>query len=564
MVPPVLVKRFFPGDLTALAMLVAPWPLLAAGLVAGIGADRHRALLKRLTMLAAGLALAGALFAAVAYGLGLRTSPVFWAQRLPADLGILAISVDVNALTILLLLLVAFVGTVVCRFSLSYMAGDVHEGRFYRWLMLTLGSFLTLIVTDNLWAFWLSWVATSLFLHELLAFYRERPAAVLAAWKKYLFARLADLSVAAAFVCVVRVLGTSRFSRIPVRVAHLAHPFPWPLALAAGLFVLAALLKSAQFPFHGWLIEVMEAPTPVSALLHAGVIYTGAVLLLRVSTILVHVPWAEAFLVIGGTASLAIVSLAMMIETNIKESLAYSTCAQMGFMLMECGLGLYVIAVLHMMGHSVYKAHAFLSSGSGVDVARAPVPPARRRLPSLAAGAGVLVAAVLATLATGALWGFSLFGQPALFLVGTVLAVAITNLVLLAWPEAGRGTGLTAFGVAALSLAIAVAYFALHALFLGILRRSVPVEPAAGPLDDVLVAGCATVFLALLAVQQRLADFGRGHLGRALYVHLSHALYVDLALERFLRRLIPVRHRAPAERSWWLALSRDETSRGSP
>jgi len=552
-----------PEGITAAVMLASPWPLLATGLVLGIRPERHRRLIRRATLLALGAALLGALVSAVTYGLGFRASPVFWRNALPAGLGSFAIAVDLNAVTVLLFLLVTFVGIVVCRFSQSYMAGDAREGRFYRWFALTMGLFLTLIVTNNLWAFLLSWIATSLFLHELLAFYRERPAAVLAAWKKFLFARLADASLAAGFVIVVGALGTSRFSEISARIAHLPNPLPASLALAAGLFAFAALLKSAQFPFHGWLIEVMEAPTPVSALLHAGIIYTGAILLLRVSAILVRVPGAEALLVVAGTLSLAIVSLAMMIETNIKESLAYSTCAQMGFMLMECGFGLYVIAVLHMTGHSLYKAHAFLSSGSGVDQARAPSVPVRVPPRSPGTELGVLAVAFLATLASGALFGVSVLGDPALFLVGTILTVALTNLVLLARPLAGARPARASAWVLGLGLGLAVTYFALHALFSAVLGSSLPAIPRADALEDGLVAATGLVFLVLLFLQQRIPALGRSRLGRALYVHFSHALYADLALERVLRRLLPVPHRTSTQRAWWAALEQATNPKGS-
>ena len=172
------------GTATSILMLVLPWPLLAVGLIIGAGADRHAILMRRLTTDATYLAFVCAVLATLTYVLGATRSVTYLSARLPSGLGVLAVSTYVNALTVMMLLLVAFVGMIVVRYSSTYMDGDAHEGRFHRWLSLTLGSFFTLIVADNTWGFLISWIATSLCLHELLAFYRHRPGAVLAARKK--------------------------------------------------------------------------------------------------------------------------------------------------------------------------------------------------------------------------------------------------------------------------------------------------------------------------------------------------------------------------------------------
>nr|MDA8029338.1 proton-conducting transporter membrane subunit [Nitrospiraceae bacterium] len=350
------------ASLASILMFVTPWPLLATGLVLGLGADRHPRFMRRAVAGSAWFALICAIGAALAYGQGLIRPDTYYSVLLPDNLGVFEINIAVSPLTLVMLLLVAFVGMIVARFSSSYMDGDIREGSFHRWLALTLGSFFTLIVVGNMWAFLLSWIATSLFLHELLAFYKDRPKALVAARKKYLLHRIADASLLGAIILVVRTLHTSDFSEIAPAIHALNGALPEPLLAASGLIVLAAVLKSAQFPFHGWLIQVMEAPTPVSALLHAGIIYTGTFLALRMSPILSQSEGAREAMVLTGLLSVAVASLMMMVETNIKESLAYSTCAQMGFMLMECGLGLYTLAVMHIVAHSVYKAHAFLSS----------------------------------------------------------------------------------------------------------------------------------------------------------------------------------------------------------
>ena len=155
-----------------------------------------------------------------------------------------------NRLTVLMLLLVAFVGMVVMRFSQTYLQGDPREGPFHRWLSFVLGSFLMLIASGNTWEFWILWVAASLGLHQLVMFYPERPIAVLAARKKYLLHRVSDLSLLVALVLMVRTLDTSQLVSIARTLEGIHGLLPEPLGLASGLLVVSAVLKSAQFPFH--------------------------------------------------------------------------------------------------------------------------------------------------------------------------------------------------------------------------------------------------------------------------------------------------------------------------
>jgi NAD(P)H-quinone oxidoreductase subunit 5 len=133
------------------------------------------------------------------------------------------------------------------------------------------------------------------------------------------------------------------------------------VALAA-----AVIVRTAHVPLQGWLLQVMEAPTPVSALLHAGVVNLGGFVLIRFAPLLEAVPAARALLVAFGLASALLAAFAMLTRISIKVRLAWSTVAQMGFMVLECGLGLYQMAALHLLGHSLYKAHHFLAASEVV------------------------------------------------------------------------------------------------------------------------------------------------------------------------------------------------------
>ena len=361
-----------PSLLTPGLVLAAPLFLLSVGLFPTAWANARPRLMARLGGSAAWLAFGSALLAAVAHPFDGIRAWTLYSVDLPGDLGTFALGTYLNSVTVIMLVLVSFVGAVVTRYSRNYLDGDPHRGRFNKWLALTLAAILSLIAAGNLLMFALAWIATSLCLHQLLMFYRQRPAAVLAAHKKFVASRLGDLSLLVAIALIGSTLHTLQFDEMFRILASMEGSLPATLEIAALLIVLSAGLKSAQFPFHGWLLQVMEAPTPVSALLHAGIVNAGAFLVIRMSPIMSHSGLALGILAVVGLVTLALASLVMLTQTSIKVSLAWSTTAQMGFMLLECGLGLYSLAMLHLVAHSLYKAHAFLASGSGVDAFRAP------------------------------------------------------------------------------------------------------------------------------------------------------------------------------------------------
>lgn len=524
-------------SLTSAVILALPGPLLLTGVIVGVGADRHARLVRRSTTMSATFAFLCALVAAVGYASGMHGSKTYASIALPGNLGSLALSVYADPLTIIMLLLVTFVGLIVARYSATYMVGDEHEGRFHRRLSLTLASFLALIMTSNLWGFVIAAFATTAFLQQLLAFYKQRPAAVLAARKKAIFSGVANVSMLAAFVLVAVTLHTSDFGSLRAALAHDHGALPPVLEVAAGLVALSAVLKSAQFPTHGWLIQVMEAPTPVSALLHAGIIYTGTFLILRMSPLMSRIGWTGEALILFGLASIVAGSTMMMTATAIKASLAYSTLAQMGFMLMECGLGLYSIAVLHIVSHSLYKAHAFLASGGVVDNFREPALPSVFNAGSLRRALLGLVAAVGMTFGIGSAFGVAIDRQPAVFTLGIIVALAVTHLLLQALNVRGSGTSGLALLIGGLSAAVITAYFGLHRVFAILLAPSLPsAHVPSGIAEDILLAVIVAVFLGLLTVQQLLPRIMEKPMWRAAYVHLYNGLYVDLVLTRMLFR----------------------------
>jgi NAD(P)H-quinone oxidoreductase subunit 5 len=520
------------------ALVLFPSALLwLVGLTpAGLANARPR-LMAQMNEGAAWLAFAGALAAGFAYLFGTPHTWVLFSLPLPGDMGAFSVGTYVNSVTVIMLLLVSFVGAIVSRYARNYLDGDPNQGRFHKWLILTLASILILIVSGNLLMFSLAWIATSLCLHQLLMFYRERPAAVLSAHKKFIASRIGDASLLLAIVLIGSTLHTLEFNEIFARMAALEGPLPASLQAASLLIVLSAALKSAQFPFHGWLIQVMEAPTPVSALLHAGIVNAGAFLVIRMSPIMSHSGTALALLAIIGLVTLALASLVMLTQTSIKVSLAWSTTAQMGFMLLECGLGLYSLAMLHLVAHSLYKAHAFLASGSGVDAFRAPA--IRYEAKGFQFGQ-LLLALIIAgamTAGVGAAFGVTWQQQPALIATATIVAIAVSQLMLQTATLLGNAVAL--LRAVWLSGIVCIVYFILHALFDHALRGSVlPLRDAAAGFQAVLVPLTIAAFVGLLLMQQFLKT-ARSNLRDTLYLHLYNGLYIDVYITRLLQRVWP-------------------------
>lgn len=399
-----------------------------------------------------------------------------------------------------LVAMVTLVGGAVLRFSQNYLDGDARQGAFLGGLHLTLATVILFVLSANLLTFTLGWVAMSLTLHKLLVFYPDRPAARLAAHKKFLLARLSDAALLLAFLCLYRITGSLDMADIAARLPAAA---PFDVTLVALLLVIAAVLKSAQFPVHGWLIEVMETPTPVSALLHAGVVNAGGVLLLRFSDVLMQSPLAQGLLVLLALGSIIVGSLAMMAQNSVKAALAWSTVAQMGFMLLQCALGAFGAALFHILAHAAYKANAFLSAGTLSDKK-----PVQERSVAALLPLAALAGLSLTLLATGTL--------SASLLVTLLAAMGVVTAL-----EARRPLILTV--VTAGMVALALLGHGVIERLLG--EASLSVSPL---LATVTVAG-----MVILCIGQWLAlSAPRWPPVMALYVHLKNGFYINTWLNR--------------------------------
>jgi NAD(P)H-quinone oxidoreductase subunit 5 len=503
-------------------VLIAPLGFLVAAAVAATAKGVRPAGAIRSVRLASwvGLVVAAASCVAVAAGGAVRT-PLLGAEGL-------GLAVRLDPLSVVIFTMISVLAVVILRFSVSYLDGDARQGLFLSRLARTIAAVQVLVLSANLATLVVAWVLTSLALHQLLVFHPERPRAVLAARKKFVAARLGDLLLVIAAVMLYRSVGTGDLDAI-FDAATAGSIASLPLAVAAGCLVSAAMLKSAMFPTHGWLVEVMETPTPVSALLHAGVLNAGPYLVMLMAPVIAQVSGAGVALVLVGGATAALASMARITQPSVKVALGYSSAGHMGFSLMLCGLGLFPAAVLHLVAHSFYKAHAFLSSGSVIDEARASHVPTPQRLGSpvrLALGAAVAIAIYVPS---AFVWGVRPDSEPALFVLGAVLVLATTQLV--AAITDSNGPFVAWVGGAVLALSVTSLFFGFEAVMHTLLHDLVPAVDAGGA--QLAAAGAVTIGFGLVLVQQLRAPSRSGSDRRLAWrIHLRNGLYANALFDR--------------------------------
>jgi NAD(P)H-quinone oxidoreductase subunit 5 len=525
--------------LLPLLVAIPPLVLLAFGLVPTSYANRHPQAMRGLVLALAGLSFAAAAAAAGLLGWSGPIDRMFWeAPSLPA----LNVGVYFDSLAAVMTLLIAFVGVVIARFSVRYLDGDPRQGRFFRWLAFTLGAVLLLVVSRNLLMFTVAWVLTSSGLHQLLVHYPDRPWALWAARKKFLISRVGDALLIAALVLTYRQFGSFDYSAVFAQADALrAGGFPVGMvpAAIAMLYVLGAMTKSAQFPFHSWLPDTMESPTPVSALMHAGIINAGGFLIIRLSPLVTLSPVALDILTVIGAITALVGGLVMLSQTSIKRALAFSTIAQMGFMMLQCGLGAFAAALLHIVAHSLYKAHAFLASGSVLEAAARLRTDARPKVHGMAAMLMLPVAVVAAVLLGGAalqLADIDLAKKAGGVVLSIVLTMAVTTLI---WHGLVSGSWKLALGSVVGGAFVIGIYLAAFLAFDRLLGLSSVARNSLPPSSVDLAVSCLVIvgFLGVFGIQTAASWLGRLPAVRALYVHASNGFYFDIPARQLTARL---------------------------
>jgi NAD(P)H-quinone oxidoreductase subunit 5 len=445
------------------------------------------------------------------------------------------ISVRLDPLSVTLLLLVSFLGLAVLHYSRQYLAGDPRHGVFMRDLALTLAAVTALVTAGNLYLMIAAWIAMSLLLNRLLLFRQERPAARLAARKKFILARVGDASLLVACGVLIAAFGTAEITSLSENIRVAGPAASTAIAVAAALLALTALLKSAQFPAHGWLIEVMETPTPVSALLHAGVVNAGGFLLLRFADLISAAPTVS--LAVAGVGAITAIagSTIMLTQNSIKSALAYSTVGQMGFMMLQCGLGAYSAAVVHLVGHSLYKAHAFLASGDAVRRISAEGWHKGTAAGSWLAGLARLAVLSVVYAAVAGLLGYRWESNATVLSLGLVLIMGLW--LYLDAPAPGWRPRVQ---LAIRAAGVASAYFAIQyaaaAAFVGVL----PAPPVTSIAHTAILVAMLVSCLTLTLLQGRNLQAPGW---RRLRVHLSRGLYINVLVNRWLGAFSAAAHR---------------------
>ncbi|HTY88081.1 MAG TPA: proton-conducting transporter membrane subunit [Candidatus Acidoferrum sp.] len=527
---------------TAVLAAAGPLALLVFGLLPAGVLNRHGLRAARLGARVALAALVCALLADAGLACVGKVNFKFSVAG-PFQLGVYFDNLSAIGLT-----LVAFLLAVVSRYSVNYLAGDPAQGRFTKWLSLTGGSVLAIVISGNLVQFALAWSATSLCLQQLLVFYPERPGALLAARKKFLISRLGDACLLAVVALVFEKFHTWDFAGM-FAVARQLHETGmttdrWEINAICILLVVGAMLKSAQFPFHSWLPDTMETPTPVSALMHAGIINAGGFLIIRLNPLVTLSPAALSVLALFGAFTALFASLVMLTHASVKRSLAFSTVAQMGFMMLECGLGAFSLAVLHLVAHSLYKAHAFLSSGSIVRLAKSAwVPAAQPNAHPLTLIASFAVAGVL-TLGSAWIFGVDWRHEPGQIVPGCAFAMALAYALWNLW---NRSVALPRVGFGAIfGGGIVITYFSLHQAFASLLGSNDWVNSQLDSLLGLLpLATLLALFLVVLVLQTELPQWANRPSFQALYVHARNGFYFNTLANRTVAALWPVSHKPP-------------------
>src|SRR5246500_2434715 len=275
---------------------------------------------------------------------------------------------QLDQLTVVMLLVVTGVGFLIHIYSTGYMA---HEGGYYRffsYLNLFMFFILILVLAANYVLLFVGWEGVGLCSYLLIGFYFLRKSAADAGKKAFIVNRIGDFGFMLGMFLLFKTFGTLDF----VPMFAKAVPMPADAMGQMGTFTVACLLlfmgacgKSAQLPLYVWLPDAMEGPTPVSALIHAATMVTAGVYVVARSQILyAHAPTAMFVVAIIGCATAFFAATIGLVQSDIKKVLAYSTVSQLGYMFLACGVGAFGAGIFHLMTHAFFKALLFLSAGS--------------------------------------------------------------------------------------------------------------------------------------------------------------------------------------------------------
>jgi NADH-quinone oxidoreductase subunit L len=282
------------------------------------------------------------------------------------QVGDLTVGMDLlyDPLSALFLLLITGVGSLIHVYSIGYMAHDPRRRRFFGYLNLFVAAMLMLVLSANFLGLFLGWEGVGLASYLLIGFWQHKPSAAAAAKKAFVINRVGDVGLSLAIALMFATFATTDFAAISEVAGEASEGTLTAIGL---LLLLAACGKSAQVPLQAWLLDAMEGPTPVSALIHAATMVTaGVYLVTRANFIFEGAPNAQTAVVIVATVTLLWGAVIGCAKDDIKKALAGSTMSQIGYMMLGAGLGVagYAFAIFHLVAHGFFKANLFLGAGS--------------------------------------------------------------------------------------------------------------------------------------------------------------------------------------------------------
>ena len=282
------------------------------------------------------------------------------------------IGFTLDGLSLAMLLMISSVATLIHVYSIGYMRDEIGYVRFFSLISLFSFAMLFLVATNNLVSLFFGWESISLFSYFLIGYYYHKDSAAKANYKAFLINRLGDCAFCLGIVLLINNCGGTSYTNVYASLQNLVASdmlvmgVPIKVSTLAGtLFFIAAMAKSAQIPLHIWLPDSMEGPTPVSALLHAATMVTAGVYLLARFNVLIEPSLTlKAVISVIGASGALFLGLMALCENDIKRIIAYSTLSQLGYMMIAIGLGIYHIAIYHLIMHAFFKACLFMAAGS--------------------------------------------------------------------------------------------------------------------------------------------------------------------------------------------------------
>lgn len=463
------------GEVVLLALTALPW----ATVLVALSLRGRWASPDTIARAAAGITGVGFAIAVFAAVLTLATAPIH------VEAGRSGVQLD--PLSVVLSVLVLGLSALIQSFAVRYLRGDRRQGWFVVSATALTAATVLLVCAASVLVFALAWVAVGAALVAALATYPDLEQARDGIRRTALRFAIADAALLGGIAILIVSGGGDRpLDELGSLTTSLGEPLGF---IAAVLLVIGALARSSQLPFQGWLPFTLSAPTPVSALMHAGVVNAGAILLVRFAPVISVHEWLMVAIALIGGATVVWASAARMVRPDVKGRLVYSTMAQMGFMIMACGLGAYAAAIFHLIAHSLFKSSLFLGAGTGVrrylaELARPADEPARGALRVVA----VLVAVAVPV---GGLLGAELLLAPSVSPASIALLafVAATGVITLGAALIGRFTlGTALLGVTGM-LVLILAYTGFLTAFSGALNPALAAAPAPAWLVAIPAAG---------------------------------------------------------------------------